>query len=264
MPQRPSPPEDLVRWTAVDQYFGSRLGVTDPDLEATLRESEAAGLPNIQVSPLQGKFLHLVARACRAERILEIGTLGGYSTTWLARALPPEGRLVTLELEPRHAAIARASLERAGLAERVEIRVGTASEGLVQLAREKVAPFDLVFIDADKVGYPEYLEGALRLSHVGTVIIADNVVRRGDVADPRSEDPNVRGVRQMTENMARDPRLAATVVQTVGVKGHDGWTFAVVVRRPPGDPSGRRSAVTARRNANKRAPVPARVRTLSE
>jgi len=232
MPQRPSPADDLTRWTDVDRYFGGLLGDTDDGLEATLRASANAGLPAIQVSPLQGKLLHLLARAVGARRILEIGTLGGYSTTWLARALPPDGRLLSLELEPRHAEVARASIAREGLADRVEIRVGPAADGLTQLAREGGPPFDLVFIDADKPAYPEYLEGAVRLSRRGTMIVADNVVRRGDVADPASPDPNVRGVQRMTERMARDARLSATVVQTVGVKGYDGWALALVVRDP--------------------------------
>jgi predicted O-methyltransferase YrrM len=232
MPQRPSREADLAVWSAVDRYFGSSLGDSDEALIAGLRASESAGLPAIQVSPLQGKLLHLLARAIGARRILEIGTLGGYSATWLARALAPGGRLITLELEPRHAEIARANLERAGVADRVEIRLGPAEESLAQLAREHAEPFDLVFIDADKAGYSTYLEGALRLSRKGTVIVADNVVRRGDVADASSSDPSVVGVRRMTERLAKDPRLSATVVQTVGVKGYDGMTVALVQEAP--------------------------------
>jgi len=236
MTQRPSAPEELARWTAVDRYYEALLEPPDPVLEAALRASAAAGLPDIQVSPLQGKLLQLLAKAVRARRILEIGTLGGYSAIWLGRALDPGGRLVTLELEPAHAAVARANLLRAGLSDRVEVRVGPAQETLPALAKEKGAPFDLVFIDADKPAYPEYLEWAVRLSHEGTVIVADNVVRRGDVVDAHSRDPNVQGVRRMHERLHGDPRLSATVLQTVGVKGYDGFTLAVVAADPGGRP----------------------------
>jgi len=219
----------------VDRYFGDLLGETDELLEAELDASQAAGLPAIQVAPLQGKLLHLLARALGARRILEVGTLGGYSTTWLARALPPGGRLVTLELEPSHAEVARHNLARAGVADRVELRVGPAVQSLADLSAERVPPFDLVFIDADKPSYPEYLDGAIRLSRPGTLIVADNVVRRGDVVDAGSQDPSVLGVRRMAERMGRLPGLSATVVQTVGVKGHDGFAVAVVLD-PPGRP----------------------------
>lgn len=229
MPQRPSEPEELARWSAVDRYFGTLLGDSDPVLDAVLRSAEAAGLPSIQVSPLQGKLLHLLARACRARRILEVGTLGGYSTTWLARALPPDGRLLTLELEPKHAEVARANLVRAGVSDRVEIRLGPASESLAALLRDGVPPFDMVFIDADKGGYPDYVEASVRLSRPGTLLVADNVVRRGDVADAGSSDPSVLGVRRMTEVIAAEPRLLATVVQTVGEKGYDGLAVAIVL-----------------------------------
>ncbi|HYA54567.1 MAG TPA: O-methyltransferase [Thermoplasmata archaeon] len=237
MPQRPSPSEDLAIWSSVDRYFGVALGDGDDALHRTLRASEAAGLPSIQVSPLQGKLLYLLARAVGARTILEIGTLGGYSTTWLARALPADGRLVTLELEPHHAEVARSNLEQAGLAGRVEIRVGPAAESLERLLREGAGPFDLVFIDADKTGYPAYLDGAVRLSRPGSLIIADNVVRRGDVADETTRDPSVRGIREMTERISKEPRLAATVVQTVGAKGYDGMVVAVV--QAPGGESTR-------------------------
>jgi predicted O-methyltransferase YrrM len=246
MPQRPSPADDLALWTSVDRYFGSALGDSDDALATGLRASEAAGLPPIQVSPLQGKLLHLLARAIGARRILEIGMLGGYSTTWLARALPPDGRLISLELEPKHAEVARANLRRAGVADRVEVRVGPAHDGLARLAREQAPPFDLVFIDADKVGYPGYLEGALALARPGALIVVDNVVRRGDVADAHSSDPSVLGVRQMTDRIAREPRLQATVVQTVGTKGYDGMTIALVrsegsaERAGDAEPDGRR------------------------
>lgn len=229
MPQRPSPAEDLALWTAVDRYFGTRVGDSDAALEAALRESAAAGLPAIEVSPLQGKLLHLLARACGARRILEIGTLGGYSAIWLARALPPDGRLVTLEIEPRHAEVARANLARAGLADRVEIRIGPALESLERLAAEHGPPFDLTFIDADKSSYPEYLVGAARLARPGALIVADNVVRRGDVVAPANDDASVAGIRRMADRVAADPRLSATVVQTVGVKGYDGFALALVL-----------------------------------
>jgi predicted O-methyltransferase YrrM len=232
MTQRPSPAEDLERWTAVDRYYESLLAPADPVLEATLRTSAEAGLPDIQVSALQGKLLYLLATACGARRVLEIGTLGGYSTTCLARALPSDGRLLSLELESKHAEVARANLARAGVADRVEIRLGPATLSLEQLHRENPAPFDLVFIDADKASYPEYLDGAVRLSRAGTLIIADNVVRRGDVTEPDSTDPNVQGIRRMNEQLARDPRVSATAIQTVGVKGYDGMMFAVVLRAP--------------------------------
>ena len=218
----------------MDRYFGASLGDNDPALEAALRSSEAAGLPSIQVSPLQGKLLHLLAKAAGARRILEVGTLGGYSALWLARALPSGGKLVTLEREARHAEIARENLARGGVGDRVEIRLGPALESLERLAAERADPFDLVFVDADKREYPEYLERSIPLCRPGALWVADNVVRRGDVADSASADPYVRGVRQMTEALGRDRRLSATVVQTVGVKGYDGLALAVVT-----DPQGR-------------------------
>ncbi len=232
MTQRPSPADDLARWTTVDRYYEDALAPEDPVLEETLRTSHAAGLPEIQVSPLQGRLLHLLARAVGARRILEVGTLGGYSAIWLGRALPPDGRLLSLELEPRHAEVARANLARAGLAERAEVRVGPAAESLTALRRASTPAFDVVFIDADKVGYPEYLEGAIALSRRGTLIVADNVVRRGDVADASSSDAQVQGVRRMNERIAHDPRLFATAIQTVGSKGYDGFSAALVVADP--------------------------------
>ncbi|HTT72607.1 MAG TPA: O-methyltransferase [Thermoplasmata archaeon] len=232
MTQRPSEAEDLALWSRVDAYYEGLLGASDPALTEALRSSAAAGLPAIQVSPLQGKLLHLLARTAGARRILEIGTLGGYSAIWLARALPPGGRLVSLELDPKHAEVARANLARAGLADRVEVRLGPAAESLRRLAAERAEPFDLVFIDADKQGYPEYLEGALRLAKVGTVLVADNVVRRGDVADPGHDDPQVTGVRAMHERLQRTPGVRATVIQTVGAKGYDGFTLARVENLP--------------------------------
>jgi predicted O-methyltransferase YrrM len=216
------------RWTEVDRYITDLVVQPDPVLGATLEASIAAGLPSIAVSPPQGKLLGLLVRACGARRVLEIGTLGGYSTIWLARGLPPDGHLTTLELSPAHAAVATANLARAGLDGRVQVRVGPARDTLRQLSEEGVPPFDLVFIDADKTGYPEYLTLVMALVHPGTMIIADNVVRDGAVADPDSTDANVRAVRQYNALVAAEPRLSATVLQTVGSKGYDGLTIALV------------------------------------
>jgi predicted O-methyltransferase YrrM len=216
------------RWTAVDRYLTDLLVPADAALAATLEESARAGLPPIAVSPTEGKLLHLLARVHGAREILEIGTLGGYSTIWLARALPPGGRLVTLELDPAHAEVARANVARAGLAGAVELRVGPALETLPRLAAEGRGPFDLVFLDADKGGYPAYLAWALRLTRRGSLIVADNVVRDGAVIDPASEDPNVLGVRRFLELLAAEPRVSATAVQTVGSKGYDGFAIALV------------------------------------
>ena len=219
---------DLERWTAVDHFIEERFIGSDPALDAALRASRDADLPNIQVSPAQGKMLHLMARAMGARHILEIGTLGAYSTIWLARALPDGGRLITLEAEPKHAEVARANLARAGLSEVVELRLGRASETFPQLLAEKRGPFDFIFIDADKPGYTEYLGCSLKLSRPGTVIIGDNVVRKGAVADAASDDIKVRGVRQFLDVLAAEPRVSATVVQTVGAKGYDGFALGVV------------------------------------
>ncbi len=213
-------------WSDVDRYLTDLLIPVDPDLDAAVQDSREAGLPPINVPANQGKLLHLVARISGARRILEIGTLGGYSTIWLARALPPGGRLTTLEADPRHAEVARRNLARAGLAEVVDIRVGPALETLPTLTDE--APFDLVFIDADKPNNPEYHAWSLRLSRPGTVIIGDNVVRGGAVLDVDSTDPSVVGTQRYLERVGAEPRLTATAVQTVGAKGHDGFTLAVV------------------------------------
>ena len=218
------------RWREVDEWVDALFNPPDAALEAALEASAAAGLPAIQVSPSQGKWLHLLASLIEARSILEIGTLGGYSTIWLARALPPDGRLVTLEVDPKHAEVARANLRRAGVAGRVEIRLGRALETLPRLATEGAGPFDLTFIDADKPSTAEYFDWAVRLSHPGSVIVVDNVVRRGAVADPADLDPNVRGIRRFLERMAREPRVQSTVIQTVGRKGYDGFAFAVVSR----------------------------------
>lgn len=219
---------DKGQWTAVDQYITTLLDPPDAALDDALRASAAAGLPEIAVSPPHGALLTVLARAMGARRILEIGTLGGYSAIRLARALPPGGRLITLEVNPRHAEVARSNIARAGLADRVEVRVGPATASLAALADEGAAPFDLVFIDADKTGYTEYLHASLPLSRPGTLIIADNVVRQGRVIDPDDEHENVRGVRRFLAAVAAEPRLLATVIQTVDSKGYDGLAIAVV------------------------------------
>lgn len=211
-------------WAEVDAYIVDRLLPADPALDAALAANAAAGLPGIDVSPAQGTLLQILARMAGARAILEIGTLGGYSTIHLARALPDGGRLVTLESEPRHAEVARANIARAGLADRVEIVVGRAAATLPTLA----GPFDLVFIDADKGSNPLYLEQAIRLSRPGTVIICDNVVREGRVADAASADPAITGTRRFFDALGADARLTATAVQTVGAKGWDGFAIAVV------------------------------------
>ena len=216
------------RWNVVDDYINDLFIGSDAALDSALKASDDAGLPSIQVAPNQGKLLMLLARAQNARRILEIGTLGGYSTIWLARALPRDGRLVTLELEPKHATVARANIARAGLGEKVDVRVGPALESLKKLVAEKHEPFDFVFIDADKTGYPDYLTWSLKLAHRGTMIIADNVVRDGAIADAKSEDRSVQAVRRMNEMLAKEPRVSATVLQTVGTKGYDGWAIALV------------------------------------
>jgi predicted O-methyltransferase YrrM len=197
-------------------------------LDEALKANAAAGLPTIDVAPNQGKLLQLLARIQRARRILEIGTLGGYSTIWLARALPSDGKLVTLEAEAKHAEVAQANIERAGLSSIVELRLGPALDSLAQLHKEKTPPFDLIFIDADKPNNPGYLEWSMRLSRPGTVIVLDNVVRDGAVIEPQSSDPMVQGVRRFFEMVAADSRLDATALQTVGSKGYDGFVLAIV------------------------------------
>jgi len=215
-------------WTAVERYFVDSLIAADAIQEETLRANAAAGLPGIDVAPTEGKFLYLLARIRRARRILEIGTLGGYSTIWLARALPAGGSLVTLEVDPKHAEVAAANVARAGFSAVVEIRLGAALDSLARLVEEGAEPFDFVFIDADKPNNPGYLEGALRLSRPGTVIVVDNVVREGEVVDAESRDASVRGVRRLFAMMAADSRLEATALQTVGSKGYDGFALGVV------------------------------------
>ncbi len=216
------------QWSDVDRHLVSLLAPSDESLDSALRDSDEAGLPPINVAPNQGKLLMLLAGIQGARRILEIGTLGGYSTIWLARSLPEDGRLVSLELEPRHADVARKNLERAGLAPRVEILVGPAPASMRTLIDEGVEPFDFIFIDADKEGYPEYLELSLALSRPGTVIVADNIVRMGEVANPDTSDPRVQGVRRFLERAAVESRLQGTAVQTVGSKGYDGFALFVV------------------------------------
>jgi predicted O-methyltransferase YrrM len=219
------------KWTAIDRYLTGLFVPPDPALDAALEASRAAGLPAINVSPGEGKLLHLLARSHGAKKILEIGTLGGYSTIWLARALPapPAGRLITLEFNPAHADVARANIARAGLSTSVDIRVGRAIDTLPRIEAEGAGPFDLIFIDADKPSNPDYLAWSLRLSRVGTLIIADNVVRGGDVLDAASSDASVRGIRRFNELLAAEPRVSATAIQTVGSKGHDGFALALVI-----------------------------------
>ena len=216
------------RWRAVDRYIAETLIAPDPALAAAIEASDAAGLPPIAVAPTQGKLLHSLARVRGARRILEIGTLGGYSTIWLARALRPGGRLVTLEAEEKHARVARANIDLAGLAVDVEVRLGPALETLPLLASEGAGPFDLVFIDADKPNIPRYFEWALQLAAPGALIIVDNVIRDGAVADASSTDPSVVGLRWLNEMLRDDPRVTATTIQTVGSKGYDGLTIALV------------------------------------
>ena len=217
------------RWDDVDDYFATLLAPADEVLEAALRDSEAAGLPPINVAPNQGKLLQLLAQIQGARNILEIGTLGGYSTIWLGRALPADGRLVTLEYDGKHAEVARRNLARAGLDSIAEVRTGPALESLPKLADENPEPFDLVFIDADKVNNPHYVEWAVRLTTTGSLIIVDNVVRGGAVTDPDSTDPSVRGTRGALQLIAEHPRLSGTAIQTVGSKGYDGFALARVL-----------------------------------
>ncbi|MEH1947869.1 MAG: O-methyltransferase [Nostoc sp.] len=216
------------QWTAVDRYFTDLLVPSDPVLDTALQTSVAAGLPPHNVSPNQGKLLLLLAQIQRARSILEIGTLGGYSTIWLARALPSDGRLITLEADPKHAEVARTNIAHAGLSDIVDLRLGQALSTLPQIAAEGHGPFDLIFIDADKPSNPEYFAWALKLSRRGSLIIADNVVRNGAVIDANSNDPSVQGVRRFNELLASEPRVSATAIQTVGSKGYDGFAIAIV------------------------------------
>jgi predicted O-methyltransferase YrrM len=215
-------------WTAVDQYISRLLAPADAALNAALESSAAAGLPAINVSPNQGKLLHILARLAGARSILEIGTLGGYSTIWLARALLPGGRLITLESDARHAELAAANIARAGLVSVVDIRVGKALDTLPQLAAEGAGPFDVVFIDADKPNTPSYFTWALKLTRVGALIVVDNVVRKGAVADASTRDTDVQGMQRFLAMAAAEPRVTASAIQTVGSKGYDGFCVALV------------------------------------
>ncbi|HEY7931673.1 MAG TPA: O-methyltransferase [Acidimicrobiales bacterium] len=219
---------DDPRWAAVDHYIDERFALRQPEAEAILRASDEAGLPAINVAANQGRLLELFARAIHARRILEIGTLGGYSTWWLARALPGDGALVTLEFDPHHCAVARANLDSSGVGHLVDIKPGPAIASLEQLIATTTPPFDLVFIDADKENYAPYFTLVMQLVHAGSVIIADNVVRDGAVASDASGDPRVEGVRHFMDVVARDERVRASAVQTVGTKGYDGFAYLVV------------------------------------
>ena len=216
-------------WAEVDRYLLDVIVKPGAPLRAARDASAAAGLPSIEVSASQGKLLMVLALARGAQRILEIGTLGGFSAIWLASALPADGCLITIEANPAHAAVARENFDRAGVTDRIELREGQAADVLAGLVAEGQQPFDLIFIDADKPGYVEYFEWALKLSRVGTVIFADNVVRKGGVIDPESEDASVQGARRFNERLGSEPRVVATALQTVGSKGHDGFALGVVV-----------------------------------
>jgi len=215
-------------WAAVDDYIADRLLGEDRHLADALAANAAARLPTIDVSPAQGKFLYLLAKAGTARRILEVGTLGGYSTIWLARALPADGKLITLEIDPHHAEVARANLERAGLGSKVDVRVGPALETLAALAKEKEPAFDFVFIDADKQNNANYVQAAIGLARSGALIVVDNVVREGRVLDAQSEDSAIKGTRRLFDVLAEEPRLDATAIQTVGLKKWDGFVIALV------------------------------------
>ena len=217
------------KWGRVDEYLSSLLVPDDEALQNALRTSSQAGLPPIQVSAVQGKFLYLLARSVKARRVLEIGTLGAYSTIWLARALDAGGQLITLESEPLHAKVAQANIRAAGLDSVVDLRLGPALDALPVLVSEKAGPFDLIFIDADKVNTPSYFEWSLKLSRSGTVIIVDNVVRKGAIADPSSEDPAVQAMQRFVSMLGAEPRVSATALQIVGAKGYDGFALALVL-----------------------------------
>ena len=218
----------LDLWAAVDGYFGQTMLAPDPVLEQALADQQAAGLPAINVAPLQGRLLQFLIRLGGARRVLEIGTLAGYSTIWMARGLPAGGRLVTLEFDPKHAAVAEANLARAGLGDRVEVRVGAALDTLPKIAGEGLGPFDFIFIDADKTNNLEYFLWGLRLARPGAMIVVDNVVRKGEVIDTAAADPKVVGVQRLRDHLASESRVDATLLQTVGAKGHDGMILAMV------------------------------------
>lgn len=214
-------------WAAVDEYIGDRLLADDGVLAEALAANAANGLPAIDVSPAYGKFLHLLAKAVGARRILEVGTLGGYSTIWLARALGDDGRMITLEINSRHAEVARSNFDRAGIGSKVDVRVGPALDTLAELASEREPPFDFVFIDADKQNNANYVQAAIGLARPGALIVVDNVVREGRVLDAQSDDAAVRGTRGLFDMLAHEPRVDATAIQTVGVKKWDGFVIAV-------------------------------------
>jgi predicted O-methyltransferase YrrM len=216
-------------WIAVDDYINDLFLPSDPMMSDVLKASEDAGLPSISVTPTEGKLLMFLAQVSGAQSILEIGTLGAYSTIWLARGLSTGGKLITLESNPKHADVARANIIRAGLSDRVDILVGDANDTLARLATDSRNLFDIIFIDADKESYPEYLAWALKLSHTGSLIIADNVIRDGEILDAASSDPRVQGTRRFNQLLAAEPRLTTTVIQTIGRKGHDGIAIAMVV-----------------------------------
>jgi predicted O-methyltransferase YrrM len=218
-----------AQWTAVDTYFGDLLVHSDPALDAAISSSDEAGLPAHHVAPNQGKFLQLLAQIQGARRILEIGTLAGYSTIWLARALPSDGCLITLESDPKHAEVAAVNISRADLHHLVDIQTGNALDSLQKLHADGCEPFDFIFIDADKPNNPHYLNWSLKLSRPGTIIIGDNVVRNGEVVDPDSKDAKVQGIRQFSQLLAAEPRIAASALQTVGCKGYDGFIIARVL-----------------------------------
>jgi predicted O-methyltransferase YrrM len=221
----------LERSAAVDEYFSSLYGPGEDDMAAVLAANAAAHLPAIDVSPMQGRLLRILVQSIGAKRILEIGTLGGYSTLWLAGALPADGHLITLETNARHAKVARSNFERAGQAKRIELREGPALKSLEQLAAEGQR-FDVCFIDADKPNNPHYLDWALKLTHKGSLLVFDNVVRDGEILEPNSRDPAVQGTRRLHERLAEDPRVSATAIQTVGAKGYDGFALALVLSDP--------------------------------
>ncbi len=218
-----------VIWNAVDEYITGKLIPNDADLTTAQTRADQAGLPEIQVAPNQGQLLAIMAHSTQAQSILEIGTLGGYSTIWLAKTLPPSGKLITLEYDPKHARVAQENIDRAGLADKVEIRVGRAVDSLPQIASEGLTPFDFIFIDADKDNSDVYFDWALKLSRVGTLIITDNVVRNGEITNPNTEDGRVRGIQRLFDRMANEPRILSTAVQTVGSKGYDGLAVALVI-----------------------------------
>ena len=231
-PQKPPHMTQDDKWNAIDDYIVETFLEEDPDLEAAQAACDAAGLPKIQVAPLQGKLLMMLARALQARSILEVGTLGGYSTIWLARGLAEGGRVTTLELDPRHAEIAGSNFENAGLADCVTVRVGSALESMAALHSESAGPFDLVFIDADKPSTADYFDWAVKLARVGSLIVVDNVVREGAILAAQSDNKNIKGLRAFYARAAADPRVTATAFQTVGHKGHDGLAIVQVTQAP--------------------------------